>query len=130
MARGAELDPVIAAHCAELARAEGLVFVHPNWWGMPPAALTGWLDRVLRPGVAYEFLEVDAGQGVPRGLLKARAAEVFNTGDTAAERERLVFGDPLERIWRDCVCGLCGVTNFTRRLFGEIGRASCRERVS
>ncbi|MGW2271619.1 NAD(P)H-dependent oxidoreductase, partial [Streptomyces yangpuensis] len=28
------------------------MFVHPNWWGMPPAVLTGWVQRVLVPGVA------------------------------------------------------------------------------
>jgi len=28
-----------------------------NWWGQPPAILKGWVDRVIRPGVAYEFLK-------------------------------------------------------------------------
>ena len=32
--------------------AEGFVIVHPNWWGMPPAVLVGWVDRVMRPGLA------------------------------------------------------------------------------
>jgi NAD(P)H dehydrogenase (quinone) len=116
----AQLSPELAAHCAELARADGLVFVHPNWWGMPPAVLTGWLDRVLRPGLAYEFQMGDAGDGVPTGLLKARTAVVFNTGNTELERERQAFGDPLERIWRDCVCAFCGVEGFARRLFGVV----------
>jgi len=39
---GAPLDPRIAAHCAEVAAAEGIVIVHPNWWGQPPAILKGW----------------------------------------------------------------------------------------
>ena len=68
--RDAELPDAIAQHCAELARADGIVVVHPNWWGQPPAILTGWVDRVIRPGVAYEFLEGDSGEGVPKGLLK------------------------------------------------------------
>jgi len=53
--------------------------VHPNWWGQPPAILKGWIDRILRPGVAYQFLEGDAGEGVPVGLLKAETALIFNT---------------------------------------------------
>ncbi len=24
----------------------GIVIVHPNWWGQPPAILKGWIDRV------------------------------------------------------------------------------------
>jgi putative NADPH-quinone reductase len=118
--RKAKLPPDLAAHCADLARADGLVFVHPNWWGMPPAVLTGWLDRVLRPGLAYEFPVGDSGEGVPTGLLKARGAVVFNTGNTELGREREFFGDPLERIWRDCVCAFCGVERFARRLFGVV----------
>ena len=29
--------------------------VHPNWWGQPPAILKGWIDRVIRPGIAYDL---------------------------------------------------------------------------
>ncbi len=120
LGRDAPLDPVIAGHCREIAEAAGIVVVHPNWWGMPPAVLAGWVDRVLRPGVAYEFLEGDGGEGVPCGLLKAKAAVVLNTANTAREREALVFGDPLERIWKDCVFGLCGVTDVRRRMFETV----------
>jgi NAD(P)H dehydrogenase (quinone) len=116
----APLPPLIAAHCAEIAEADGIVIVHPNWWGQPPALLKGWVDRVIRPGVAYEFLEGDTGEGIPNGLLKAKAAIVFNTSNTAAERKQKVFGDPLETIWRNCVFGLCGVTNFCRRTFSIV----------
>jgi len=82
--------------------------------------LKGWIDRVIRPGVAYEFLEGDSGEGVPRGLLRARAAVVFNTSNTEPEREKSVFGDPLETIWKNCVFGLCGVGVCHRRTFGTI----------
>ncbi len=117
---GAELPPVIREHCDLLATAEGIVIVHPNWWGMPPAILKGWVDRVVRPGVAYEFLEGDGGEGVPNGLLRAKAAVVFNTGNTPLHRELEAFGDPLERLWRDCIFDLCGVREFHRRLFTVI----------
>ncbi len=113
----AALPPQIELHCREIAEADGIVIVHPNWWGMPPAVLSGWIDRVLRPGVAYRFEEGDAGQGVPVGLLRARAAIVLNTANTLPEREARVFGDPLERIWKDCIFGLCGVGRVERRTF-------------
>lgn len=120
IARDAPLPPAIRDHCREIARAEGIVIVHPNWWGQPPAILKGWIDRVIRPGTAYEFLEGDSGEGVPRGLLMASAAVVFNTSNTPPERERAVFGDPLETIWRNCVFSLCGVALSHRRSFGVV----------
>ena len=118
--KGVLLDPIIQKHCQEIALADGIIVVHPNWWGMPPAILAGWVDRVIRPGVAYEFLEGDDGEGVPRGLLRARAAIVFNTGNTFPEREQIAFGDPLQTIWKNCIFGLCGVTQFHRKTFSVI----------
>jgi len=111
---------LIQKHCDELQAADGIVVVHPNWWGQPPAILKGWIDRVIRPGVAYRFEEHDSGEGVPVGLLKAQAALVLNTANTPAEREQAVFGDPLEAIWKCCIFDLCGVHNVHRRMFGVI----------
>ena len=116
----AVLDSTIARHCEELSMAQGIIIVHPNWWGQPPAVMKGWIDRVFRPGMAYEFLEGDDGEGVPIGLLKAKAALVFNTANTPAGRELNVFGDPLERLWKDCIFGLCGVHEFHRKVFRVI----------
>lgn len=114
------LAPEVARHVEELRAAEGIVVVHPDWWGQPPAVLKGWVDRVFRPGAAYRFEEGDSGEGVPMGLLRASAALVLNTSNTPAGRERVAFGDPLERLWRDCIFGLCGVAAFHRRMFGVV----------
>jgi NAD(P)H dehydrogenase (quinone) len=110
----------IQRYCDQISTADGIVIVHPNWWGQPPAILKGWVDRVIRPGVAYEFIEGDKGEGVPRGLLKARSAIIFNTSNTESEREKKVFGDPLEAIWKNCVFDLCGVPVFHRRMFNIV----------
>lgn len=113
----AVLPPEIRVHCDEIGSADGIVIVHPNWWGQPPAILKGWVDRVMRPGVAYRFLEGDEGEGIPEGLLKAKAAVVFNTANTPPPRERDVFGDPLQLIWKNCIFNLCGIRTFYRETF-------------
>ena len=61
-------------------------------------------------------------------MIKARAALVLNTSDTAPRREREVFGDPLERIWKDCVFGLCGVKRVERRIIGIVVTSTPEER--
>jgi putative NADPH-quinone reductase len=126
--KAASLDPTLRRHCREISEAGGIVIIHPNWWGQPPAILKGWVDRVLRPGTAYEFVEGDGGEGVPCGLLKAETALVFNTTNTPEERELNVFGDPLERIWKDCIFGLCGVKNIRRKVFGVVITSTLRQR--
>ncbi len=126
--KSASLNPTIRKHCNEISCAEGIVIVHPNWWGQPPAILKGWVDRIMRPGIAYEFLEGDGGEGAPNGLLKAKTALIFNTSNTPEKRERDVFGDPLERIWKDCIFGLCGVKNVHRRMFGVVVTSTLEQR--
>lgn len=125
---GAQVPDPVMRHCREIAEARGIVVVHPNWWGQPPAILKGWVDRVLRAGVAYEFLEGDCGEGIPKGLLKAGTAVVFNTSNTQPEREKSVFGDPLDTLWRNCIFGLCGVTGFYRRTFGVVVTSTADQR--
>jgi NAD(P)H dehydrogenase (quinone) len=126
--REAPLPEFLRDHCRELSQADGIIIVHPNWWGQPPAILKGWVDRVLRPGVAYQFLDGDGGEGVPLGLLRAGAALVFNTCNTPRARELAVFGDPLETIWKNCIFGLCGVSNFSRRNFEVVVSSSPAQR--
>jgi putative NADPH-quinone reductase len=129
LSSGAVLPPLVATHCREIATAEGIVIVHPNWWGQPPAILKGWVDRVLRPGVAYKFIEGDDGEGIPVGQLKARAAIVFNTSNTPGEREKSVFGDPLDALWKKCIFDLCGVKTVHREMFGVVITSTAEQRA-
>ncbi len=122
------VPPQVREHCRELAQAEGIIIVHPNWWGQPPAILKGWVDRVFRPGVAYKFAPGEGGEGVPLGLLKAHTALVFNTSNTPAQREAQVFRDPLETLWRICIFALCGVQIFHRRTFSVVVTSTPEER--
>lgn len=78
--------------------------------------------------MAYRFEEGDSGEGVPIGLLKARAAVVLNTSNTPQARELDAFGDPLDTLWRRCIFDLCGVRTFHRRMFGVIVTGTAEQR--
>ena len=119
-------DPRLQGHRRDIAQAEGLLVVHPDWWGMPPAILVGWLDRVLVPGVAYRL---ERGDGTPQGLLRLRQALVLNTSDTPPGRERDAFGDPLAAIWGRCVLPFCGVNRHRRLMFGPLAGSSAAQRA-
>lgn len=123
-------DALVEQHCHEIAHADAIVLIHPNWWGQPPAILKGWVDRVLRPGVAYAWGDHDRGEGIPDGLLRAKAAIVFNTANTPTEREAVVFGNPLDLLWRDCIFGLCGVATFNRRVFTVMTTSTADQRAA
>jgi len=119
----AELEPQIQQQVREVSEADGYVIVHPNWWGQPPAILKGWLDRILRQGYCYNF-----GPNGVEGLLQGRTALVITTSNTPKDVELDLFGDPLENLWKTCVFGFCGVTDFYRRNFESIILSTVQER--
>lgn len=125
---GTTRDPLVRLHQEEIRSADGIIIVHPNWWGQPPAVLKGWVDRVLRENIAYTFPAGDSGGGLPIGLLRAKKALVFNTSNTSTQREDEVFGDPLQRLWRDCIFDFCGVKDFDRVMFRIVADSSADER--
>ncbi len=122
--RDTELDPTVKQHCDELMAADGYLVIHPNWWAGPPAILKGWVDRVLRQGLAYSFSET----GVV-GHLTGKTAVVITTSNTPRDVELKVFGDPLENLWKTCIFGFCGVQDFTRRNFESIVLSTPDERA-
>ena len=110
-------DPLVNKYTQELIESDLLFFIHPNWWGQPPAMLKGYVDRVIRPPYAYDFPPGDTGGGLPIRKLKARYGIVFNTSNTEKEREENYFSDPLEKIWKQCIFGFCGIEKYYRKMF-------------
>lgn len=123
-----QIDNEIKKHCDDLVKSDGIIIIHPNWWGQPPAIMKGWIDRVIRPGIAYEFTEGDNGEGTPIGLLKAKVGLVINTSNTSEYRENNIFKDPLETIWKNCIFDFCGVKNFERKIFRIIVTSDFKQR--
>ncbi|MFI5428281.1 NAD(P)H-dependent oxidoreductase [Aeromicrobium sp. UC242_57] len=120
-----EEDPLIALHREEPRRAEGLVVVHPNWWGMPPAILTGWINRIVVPGVAYRLADAT---GHPEPLAPIQDLFVVNTSDTTDEREETLYKDPLASIWGRCVAPYLGSPRVTRRVLRPVTDSSDHQR--
>jgi putative NADPH-quinone reductase len=107
--RDAQLPETVLSQVRELVEADGLVFVHPNYWSRPPALLCGWVDRVLRPGIAYRFVPDGKGGARPEGLLRLQFAAAVVTANTPREKELELYGDPLDLYWRKVVFGMCGI---------------------
>jgi NAD(P)H dehydrogenase (quinone) len=116
---------VVKGHIRELLACDGIVVVHPNWWGQPPAILKGWIDRVFRQGAIYRFTESG-----PVGELAGKTALVLTTSNTPRDVELSAYGDPLENLWKNCIFGLCGISGdrFRRRNFESIVMSTPDER--
>jgi NAD(P)H dehydrogenase (quinone) len=122
-------DPLVNQYVVEMLESDILVFIHPNWWGQPPALLKGYIDRTFRPPFAYDFEETDTGSGIAEGKLQGKVGIVFNTSNTEENRENDYFHDPLEYIWKRCVFGFCGIDKVYRKMFRIIADSSFEERI-
>jgi putative NADPH-quinone reductase len=116
---------VVEEHVRELLACDGIVIIHPNWWGQPPAILKGWIDRVFRQGAIYRFTESG-----PVGELAGKTALVLTTSNTPRDVEMSAYGDPLENLWKNCVFALCGISGerFCRRNFESIVMSTPQQR--
>ncbi|MDP3264087.1 MAG: NAD(P)H-dependent oxidoreductase [Tabrizicola sp.] len=68
----------VAADVEALQWTDTLIFVYPTWWYGLPAALKGWLDRVLLPEVAF-LMPAGQNQTIRPGLTHIRRLGVFTT---------------------------------------------------
>lgn len=123
----AEPDETVLRYVTELGEADGLIVVHPNWWGSPPAILKGWVDRVFRAGSAYRFVDRGDGVGIPEGMLKADRAVILNTANSTPAAEWGAI-DPLEMWWRNTVLGMCGIGHVHRKLYAPVITSSQEQR--
>ena len=117
------VDDLARRHAAEILEAERIVVIHPSWFFQVPAVLKGWIDRVLREGVAFERAE----DGV-HGRLRAELALVVTTANAPRSYEENVLGDPLTTFWRDCVWLPAGVGLVERRVLGPVRGSSPAQR--
>lgn len=102
------LDDNIQQICNRFESSSDIIVTYPEWWGMVPAVLKGWLDQVLRPGLAYDSDEY----GDTHGLCQGRRLSVFCTaGESFPSRPH-----PMEQLWKTSIGQFCGFdqTRFFR----------------
>ena len=121
-------DPLVNKYAEELLESKYLIFVHPNWWGQPPAILKGYIDRIFRPPYAYDYPKDGSSFGLPIEKLKGKVGIVYNTSNTDANRENNFFGDPLKKIWENSVFGFLGIDSYYRKMFSIIADSTEAER--
>lgn len=49
------VDSQVIGYKKRLDQADHLIFIFPIWWELMPALTKGFIDKVIFPGVAYEY---------------------------------------------------------------------------
>ena len=49
------VDPKVIEYSNKIKEADHLIFIFPIWWELMPALTKGFIDKVIFPGVAYDY---------------------------------------------------------------------------
>lgn len=88
--RGQTADPLVEKYLGILLESDELIMIFPIWWGMMPAIVKGFFDKVMLSGSAYRYN--DAGELVP-DKINIRRTVMVTTSQADTERFRPFFID-------------------------------------
>lgn len=122
--REQRLEPDLVSAFRELEWAQHIALVYPAWWGMCPARLKGFLDRILLPGCA--FRELDNGR--IEGLLGGRTAHLLTTLDMPPWVYRWIYRAGGHQALRRSTLGVCAIRCTRVMSFGPVNHSSSAQR--
>jgi NAD(P)H dehydrogenase (quinone) len=94
---GAPCDPQVLAYRERLDGAEHLIMMFPIWWELMPAMTKGFIDRVIFPGVAYDYDLTNRFPKMIKRWNKLTGVTVITTMNTPSFIYRLAFGNAIKK---------------------------------
>ncbi|MDB1652956.1 NAD(P)H-dependent oxidoreductase [Enterococcus durans] len=89
------VDPIAISYAEKIKEADHLVFIFPIWWEMMPALTKGFIDKVIYPGLTYDYKE--NGISMVSLLPKLKATTVITTMNTPKIMYKLTYGNALKK---------------------------------
>jgi NAD(P)H dehydrogenase (quinone) len=111
------LEPDLVKFQSDVQWCDHFVIVSPLWWGGPPAALKGLIDRAFLPGFGFKYKE---GSPFQEKLLQGRSAHVLLTMDSPGFWYRWVLGSPWSKALRKQILGFMGFKPIRITTFGPL----------
>ncbi|WP_375748834.1 NAD(P)H-dependent oxidoreductase [Vibrio sp. HN007] len=89
------LDPQVLEYKLRIERAEHIVFIFPIWWELMPALMKGFIDKLIFPGIAYEYR--GKGTGMATTLTNLKGITMVTTMNTPSIAYKLLFGNAIKK---------------------------------
>lgn len=116
-----ELESDLQSAWEDIQWAQHLVWIFPTWWGVAPALLKGFLDRLFLPGLAFKYRPNSPWWDK---YLTGRSARIITTMDSPGFYNWLVYRNANIRGLKNATLEFCGikpvrVTTFDRLRFAD-----------
>jgi NAD(P)H dehydrogenase (quinone) len=91
---GKAVDCKVLEYKERLEKAEHLIFIFPIWWELMPALTKGFIDKVIFPGIAYDYTQKGF---MKKRLLRLNGLTLITTMNTASFLYRVFFGNAIKK---------------------------------
>jgi putative NADPH-quinone reductase len=95
--KGAPVDPKVIEYRRRLEQADHLIIIFPIWWELMPAMMKGFIDKVIFPGVAYDYDRSGRFPKMKPRLPRLKGITLITTMNSASLVYRLVFGNAIKK---------------------------------
>lgn len=100
---GKAVDEKVYEYQNKIKEADVLVFAFPIWWGVMPAILKGFIDKVFLKDFAYIYTETGL-----KGILDKKAV-VITTMETTKDTYNNVLNSPVQNQFINGTLGMCNI---------------------
>ncbi|GLO62206.1 NAD(P)H dehydrogenase [Vibrio sp. MACH09] len=120
------LDPQVLQYKQRIEQADHIVFIFPIWWELMPALMKGFIDKVVFPGIAYQYK--DTGLGMYSLLDNLKGVTMITTMNTPSFAYRLLFGNAIKKAMLLGTFWKIGVKNRKWINYAQVKPASDKKR--
>lgn len=89
------VDDKVHDYKLRLEQADHLVLIFPIWWEAMPALMKGFIDKVIFPGIAYDY--TDSSTGMKTRLKRLGGVTMITTMNTPRWAYRFIFGNAVAK---------------------------------
>jgi putative NADPH-quinone reductase len=89
------LDDQVKDYKERLTAAAHLIFIFPIWWELMPALTKGFIDKLIFPGISYDYNS--KGNRMINRLKKLNGVTMITTMNTPGLAYRLLFGNAIKK---------------------------------
>ncbi|PZR35008.1 MAG: NADPH:quinone reductase [Azospira oryzae] len=90
------IDPKVLEYKTRIEQADHLIFIFPIWWELMPAMTKGFIDKVIFPGVAYDYTNASNTMMKPLWT-KIKGITLITTMNTPGILYWSLFGNAIQK---------------------------------
>jgi NAD(P)H dehydrogenase (quinone) len=94
---GVPCDPQVIKYSERINEADHLVMMFPIWWELMPAMTKGFIEKVIFPGVAYDYDNSGRYPKMIKRWNKLKSITIITTMNTPSFVYRLIFGNAIKK---------------------------------